>query len=241
MKKEIVMCTDDGIERGLSRIMTAQAANDTEVLTLGILAVDRSGSMREVRAETEEALKAYLQDLRNDPNARHILMSVISFADTAIVEVPPMAATDLPESIPFRPHGNTRLYATIAEVLESCLRQDDRQRANGTPMRLVVVVVTDGGDNHANGEENASHAREARRRRLVTAARTAQDRGHTLITIGLNIDAEEIARLMGFPQDSDHAITVKKNREGLRQTMTYTAASMVGVGGYPPRPSSTPR
>lgn len=173
--------------------------------------LDRSGSMSGWRAQTIEAVNAYLGAVRADALAGETSFSLTIFdsesIDTVRRDVPGRLVRNL-ESREFEPRSATPLYDAMAWVLE----HESRIAVGG---RRAIVVVTD-------GEENGSRRATAESVRRFVAGRERE--GWAFIFLGANQDAQAEAAKIGVP--AERAISYRAS-SGPSATATFAAAAAV--------------
>ncbi len=129
---------------GGESIMTETLADNKRASTLNVVIVlDRSGSMGVIRESTVDAFNAFVGKQRKEPGVETSLFSLYLFADS--VEriwgnVPIGQVTDLTPSN-YHPNGQTALLDAIAAALN--------ETEPHQPDEILVVVLTDGEENHS--------------------------------------------------------------------------------------------
>lgn len=207
-----------------------------EISVCGLI-MDRSGSMRRFGREPLAAINEHLRNLKREPQAAQTIGFVMTFADDHRFDLEPQPLADMPELEDYGPQGNTKLYGTVLEALKAMLKLKAQGEAQGTAVRMILAVFTDGEDNKSQNDQ----------RELVKLSGQALEAGAELILVGLGQPAEIIAQGMGFPPDS--AVQAAATPEAVRRTMLgvtqRTRMTITGLGvpvrtKTPPSPSPPP-
>lgn len=157
-------------------------------------------------------MNEHLDHLRRDRGTEHYCV-VVSFADTAVVEVPLGHVMNQGMKMDhYYPEGQTLLYETVDMVMSGFLDSQERiaPRMKRT-LRVVLGVFSDGADNLSDAKTYP--------KKLVATAKRVRALGWELMTFGIGINGAELARKMGFPDDEAHALTVAATRHGVHHSM----------------------
>jgi uncharacterized protein YegL len=173
--------------------------------SLLVLVVDSSGSMESLWGEVKSCVRHYIKDLRKAPGAEFALLTIVTFDEMAEVDLPPTIITKIERVELSTPSGHTRLYGTLVDVLKPINQLVDEARAAKQELPVMLALFTDGEDNHSPDSLPEL-------RRLTGAARELG--GIDLNLFGIGVDAKELARTIGFPEDS--AISVAATAQGVR-------------------------
>ncbi len=190
------------LQMGSLALLTAKAAPNTRP-TASLFGLDRSGSMHAFGVSPADAVRSFIHELKTSPNANITAAGVVTFADDAKLDIPLQMVADINlDTFRYTPNGGTRLYATVADILQSMidLHQHVLQETKGQlNLGVVVGFVTDGYNNieHEAIRDVRRLAAEGTRRKFI------------MQIFGLGIDAKEQARNMGFPED--HAYNLHRN------------------------------
>jgi uncharacterized membrane protein YgcG len=182
--------------------------------------LDRSGSMGAYRAQTIEAVNAYLATLRADGLARDTSFNLTIFdsesIDTIRRDEPGWQVRNL-EQREFEPRSATPLYDAVGHVLEL---------EGSTPIsgRRAIVIVTDGAENGSRRLNEAAV-------REMAASREAQ--GWIMIFLGANQNAAVEAAKVGVP--AQRAIAYRAG-SGKAAAATFAAAAALSFGYFMLKP-----
>lgn len=184
---------DDGVER-----------------TLSILILDASSSMRRYGAVPLESVKAHLRQIKNPPDGRKQYCAIVTFHFRPEVLMPVGSAESTAEIVSYTTEVGTLLYETVWHVLIwLCEMKEQFESPN---LKIVIGVFSDGADGRSPDNQPAL---------LQATAQDARKSGFLLFTYGIGIDAKELARDMGFPDDADHAFTVNASVGGIRRATEH--------------------
>ena len=179
---------------------------------LAVLLIDRSTSMRPFSDDVRAAFNAHIADLQASPQARSIMIAVVSFCGAGLkLEIPPTMAMDV---LPMRPlafAGGTPLYASTRTVLSELLGIGD------PAVKVVLNVLTDG-DDRGSRYDDLMDLQDS----VVPAALA---RGFKLSVIGFGVDGVDIARRMGFIPGL--SVNVAGTREGMTSTFQTITKSIL--------------
>lgn len=168
--------------------MTQTAEKIDKVLlkdTFGVVLLDRSGSMSEIKEQTVTGLNKFFKDQRKDPTG--LRMSLIFFdsqsIDTIYESLPMENVPNMSHAL-FQPRDSTPLFDSIAYAIDYA---DKNKKENE---QVMIIIMTD-------GLENASkeHTRESLRALIVDRE---QIQGWKFVFLGANQDAWEEASKMGI-------------------------------------------
>lgn len=160
-------------------------------LRLITILLDRSGSMRPVKADTEGGLRAFLDAQKQAPGQTLVTLRQFDNEHDTVFENVPLA--DVPP-VELSPRGMTALLdaigSTIASVGEhlAALPEDDR------PGEVVLVILTDGHEN-ASKEWTLEAVKES-----ITHQR--ENYGWVVVFLGADQDAITVAHGMGIGADT---------------------------------------
>ena len=168
--------------------------------TLGLIAVDVSGSTEAFRKELETALQEVVKACRKNPRADNMMLRVVLF-DSSLKEfhgfkpLPNCNEDDYKGSC--APGGMTALYDACYEGIKSCIAYGKDLSAQDYTVNAAVFVITDGAD-------NMSHTTAA----MVKAAFAEALQSEALesvmsVLIGVNVDANGTSSyLSAFQKDA---------------------------------------
>jgi len=191
--------------------------------TLSVMILDRSGSMAKFGKAPIQAVNSHLAGIKDAPPGSQQFCSVVSFADHMRVEIPLGHALQIRPMERFNAGGNTLLWETVDAVLGNLLsfigKLDPQLQKR---LKVTVGVISDGEDNRSSKRYYPERLRE-------TSA-NAQAMGWELLVFGIGVDAESLARDMGFPTDKASAHTFEATEEGLAQSSVIMTQSTLGGG-----------
>lgn len=178
----------------------------TEILCI----IDRSGSMSSIRADAEGGFNTFIADQQKIPDPAKVTLAEFDnaydlvYAGTPIAEVKPYTLV---------PRGGTALFDAIGRTLDvQGKRISDEKWAD----KVIVVIVTDGG-------ENASHEYPGARIKEMTEH--AQASGWSFIYLAANVDVNATAAAMGINLQSPMNSTVAYAATGAGTRGVYAGAS----------------
>lgn len=202
------------------------AAEDIQAsdVTLVTLLLDASSSIgdRQLAPAVCEGQKLLLDAFAGSKEKDAVLTALWTFNHTATVVhgyVPVHDATRLEANKTFKPGGTTHLYDTFIDACAANVAYAQTLRDTGTPVRSIVVVVTDG--------EDVGSVRPAR-----VCKKLAEDLLHSeqfilaFVGVGKDVDFHKVATSMGFPPG---CVLVQKDATpaGLRQAFHMVSMSAV--------------
>lgn len=211
-------------------VIAGAAGKDTEtidaseVLLVTVL-VDASSSIgsRGLEAAVKAGYNKLLDTFSLSKERDAIMMALWTFQGRAKVihsYVPVNEAVGLDRSN-YRPGGCTALYDTWCDSLAANLAYAQQLRDGGTPVRSVVVVITD-------GEDVGSKRRPVDCAKLTMDLLASEQFALGFVGVGSDVDFTQVARDMGIPDD---CIQVQKNAtpKGLRDVFHMVSRSVMRV------------
>lgn len=193
-------------------IVTDSRALARTQLTLSVVIMDCSGSMQEFGSAPKNALIELVQGLQSSPTADSINVAIFGFSSMEVpsVIVPLSSVMDIRSfEIPV-PNGGTRLYGTVLQVLKALARMvTGYVKKSGSAPNVLVTVCTDGQDNLSQDRQPG----------LQAFSRGVRELGWDLSVFGYGVDAQKIARDMGFNDDAEHATSMAADEESIRTSM----------------------
>lgn len=173
-----------------------------------VIIADRSGSMREKAADTEQGLAKVLDDLAAEPFRTTV--SLYDFDDEYGIVYEWQEIAEVPH-YKLIARGMTALNDAVGKTItstgEHLAKLDEAER----PSAVIVVIATDGQENSSK-EYSLDQVRE-----MVTHQRDVYD--WRFMFIGVDIDAFGTSRAMGIP-DSGSLYAV-----GMNLPQAYASAS----------------
>lgn len=183
-------------------------------MTLDVMIVlDRSGSMREARADHEGGIRSFIQDQR-ELTEDDVRLTLIQFDTNNPFEIVhdrvPINEIDL-EKIVLIPRSGTPLLDAVGKSfawVEEHLKDSN----------VVVMVVTD-------GEENSS--KEWTLDGVRKAVTDAEKRNVSSLFLGANIDGFSAGMNLGF--SAEQSVTFANNTAGVSGTYSTVSSKMATV------------
>ncbi len=192
---------------------------------ISVLILDGSGSMKDFTAVVKSAVKEYLDSLREDKTKRYIV-GIIVFSNhwevmRSLADVDQV--TDIDE---YRPDGRTQLWNTVIDVLFKMMTLVKLQSKIALEQTTVLIHVFSDGLDNLSGFDAMKH--------LQVYSLQALHMGFDLFTYGIGIDAPDLARMMGFPDDEVHAKTFGRSEADIQESVIEMTQTTRGLG-YRPR------
>lgn len=150
-----------------------------------------------------------------------ILLALWTFHDQPRVHhsyVPVADATKL-DAKSYRPGGSTALYDVWVSALTANVAYAQKLRDGGTPVRSVVVVITD-------GEDTTSHQSAAACARLSKDLLSSEQFVLAFVGVGNEADFRRVARSMGIP-DGCVLVQAAASSHALRQVFDMVSRSAI--------------
>jgi hypothetical protein len=172
--------------------------SDLKAKVFMMLIMDRSASMERYKDTPLRAINSYLKKLRAIQHASSFEASIVVFdhATDTLISMRPLLQIE-----PLAPYKNgrgTRLYGTVADVIERLNQRVLVEQSQGVSASASVAVFTDGADSSTPPNKHL-----ARMRRAVVEA---GDLGFQLIAIGIGIDGIKLAEQLWFPAKLAHTV-----------------------------------
>lgn len=202
------------------------AAEDIQAsdVTLITLVLDASSSIgdRRLAGAVCDGQKMLLDAFAGSKEKDAVLTALWTFQSSATVihgYVPVDDATRLEPNKTFTPGGTTHLYDTFIDACAANVAYAQTLRDAGTPVRSIVVVVTDG--------EDVGSKRPARAcKKLAEDLLKSEQFILAFVGVGTDVDFQQVARSMGLPAG---CVLVQKDAtpQGLRQAFQMVSRSAV--------------
>jgi len=199
--------------------------------TLSIILFDRSSSMHRYGSIPQDAVNAHFISLLDPPDQRTQFCAVFSFASTPRVELPITIAQDIKPLTSYRAEGNTLQWKTVDECLKAFLHiYQTLPPEKQAKLAIAIAVFSDGQDNMSNYDKfNRPIYPAPYPAKLQETSRQALAQKWELFSYGIGIDAKQMAREMGFPDDF-HAVTVEATIEGVKKATADFSHSTTIIG-----------
>ena len=220
------------VDSFLGQIRRNQYRFPGQVLSLIFLFLDRSGSMQEFGDEPQRAANGFLDELRQADKTGTMAVEIVCITDEPEVTVPLAPLKDIKPISDYFAEGGTPLYATLNRWLKQILKATAQGLPDDIRLEVTLAVITDGQNDPDMRPDKPSPAIELR-----SLSKLARQQGWKLLTLGLGLDAKEIALDMGFPIDGAHARTLKRQARSLGDSMRFVLDSVVRTRIGPARPS----
>jgi|GEM_PF-1749108 len=200
--------------------------------TMSFWIVDASGSMSRHGSAPQDAINFHFEQLKNPPDGSRQLGCVLSFAYVPKIEVPLIDAQRYVPMNTYSARGETLLYRTVDECLQSVLnlfhRVPQHLRHN---LKIAVGVLSDGEDTISNVGLHEPIFPE----KVQATSRAALAAGFELHAYGLGINGVELARKLGFPTDDAHVRTLEATRASIHSATCHFSHSTTTLHSVPIR------
>lgn len=171
---------------------------------------DRSGSMWGIQRDMNDGLRAFLEEQNLFPGK--LLVDITTF-DNDVEQVLTNGAVEEVDHPVIFPRGSTALLDAIGVTVTSLGERLSKLPEDERPGKVIVMIVTDGG-------ENASHEyTNDQIKNLVTTQR--EQFQWEFLFLGANIDSFSVAGSFGIPKGS----TIQYNATGDSTNAVIAAAS----------------
>lgn len=208
-------------------------ASDVTLITLVIDASSSIGSRGLERAVCD-GQRLLLDAFAGAKEKDAVLVALWTFqSDATVVHsyVPVDDATRLEPGQSYVLGGTTHLYDTFIDASAANVAYAQQLRDAGTPVRSIVVVITDG--------EDVGSRRPARAcKRLADDLLKSEQFVLAFVGVGGDVDFHQVARSMGFP---DGCIMVQKDATptGIRAAFQMVSRSAIRASQGKIRPGAT--
>jgi hypothetical protein len=179
-------------------------------LTLIAALLDRSGSMKMIKTDTEGGFNAFIEEQAKLPGNVDVTLAQFDtefdwvYRNVPVAEVPPLR---------LEPRGSTALLDSIGKLVTNIGAELATRPARLRPGLVIVVITTD-------GHENASAEWTVKRvRRLITQQQDVYK--WRFIFLGANINAVDTGASYGIPTASSLDYTA----DSMGTHAVYAAAS----------------
>ena len=188
--------------------------------TAVVLVVDRSGSMRSIAKNVEDALEEFINKQKSEKGT--FTVDTVFFDDKienrASFVNPKKSKLDLS----LEPRGMTALYDAVGMKIDSFSRELEKLDESKKPENVIFVIATDGMENTSKEITQEALAKRIGQQR--------DDHKWEFTFIGANQDAVLTAKALNIPAES--AITFAANASGsenaLRAMSTYVSSVRAG-------------
>lgn len=204
---------------------SGRAADDIQAseVTLITVLIDASSSIaeRQLTQAVRDGQHLLLDAFNGSKEKDSVLCALWTFASDAVVVhsyVPVDDATRL-DAKSYAPCGCTHLYDTFCDAAAANVAYAQTLRDAGTPVRSILVVVTDG--------EDVGSKRPARTCKKIATDLLASEQFHlAFVGVGNDVDFVKVAKSMGF---NDGSILVQRDAttSSLRATFAMVSKSAI--------------
>lgn len=189
---------------------------------LVVVVLDRSGSMFDVKEDTEGGLRAFLEAQKEAPGLTLVTLRQFDTEHDTVFENVPLAEVPAFE---LRPRGGTALLdavgSTIAAVGEQLAGLEEADR----PGEVVVVILTDGHEN-SSAEWTLDQVK-------ASITRQQDERGWQFFFLGADQDAFAAGGRMGISRDTSLSYGGEHTSEALHSAGRAAArGSRTGDYGF---------
>lgn len=177
--------------------------------TLIAFLLDRSGSMQQIKSDTEGGFNAFVEEQRKEPGKAKVTLAQfdteyeVVYAGKPIDQVPPLQ---------LQPRGRTALYDGLGRLITDVGAELAALTEAERPGHVIVVVMTDGLEN-ASVEWTHEAVRAAIKRQEI-------EYSWHFVFLGANMDAVSVGRGMGF--DANLTMTYAASGDGVEAAMLST-------------------
>lgn len=179
----------------------------TEILCI----IDRSGSMSSIRADAEGGFNTFVTDQKKVPDPAKI--TITEFDDKYDVVCAGRDISDAPKYT-LVPRGSTALYDAIGRTLDV---QGKRIAEEKWADKVIVVIVTDGGENASKEYTGA---------RVKEMTEHAQKNGWSFLYLAANVDVKATAMNLGIDLNNKQNLTQSYAATGAGTQAMYNATSL---------------
>jgi hypothetical protein len=194
-------------------------------LTEILIVLDRSGSMESTKADMEGGFDAFVAAQRQLPGECQVTLVRFDNVVEKVYEGVPLSRVP---RLKLEPRGATALFDGIGLAIDEVSRRLAVTPYTAKPSRVLVVIITDGG-------ENASKAYT----RDLLVARIQKKReidGWEFVYLGANQDAFAAGRAIGIQHAYSYQATPAGTAQLLRGVSTGVGTFRAGAGYTPPCP-----
>jgi hypothetical protein len=195
-------------------------ASDVTLVTV-LIDMSSSISQRGLTQAVREGQNMLLGAFADSREADAILVALWTFNDDQKVVhgyVPVKDATRL-DGKSYRPGGSTVLYDAWCDALAANVAYAEQLKSSGTPVKSVIVVITD-------GEDTGSTRRPPDCARLSRDLLASEQFILAFVGVGSEVDFRKVAQSMGVP-DGSIAVQEDATPSALRQAFQMVSRSAI--------------
>lgn len=199
------------LDKQLLDALGQQTQNQENPITIAILLLDASSSMRRFGGIPFSATNDCIESLRESPNSHNSFAGIWSFSNRIKTLVPVQPVSQMQNLEEYVTDRGTILYQALAEAIEASFRLVRVCKLlNQQNAQIDITLITDGYDSMSKNY----HEHE------LLLADQAQNEGIRLHAIGIGIDHKKLAEKIGF--DPNMAHYVQASNEGVVQATSIT-------------------
>lgn len=185
-----------------------------------IMVLDRSGSMSNVKDDTIGGVNRFIEDQKAVPGEAKFTLVQFDDKYELVNNAIPIEQAKLLTGETFVPRGNTALFGAIGRAMTDAGNRFKSMSESERPAKVVMVIVTDGQENHSRLEEwSKPWADIDKLRRQIEIQQN--DYKWQVVFIGANQDAVLNAKAMGI--SGANVLNYTANDKGTHRV--YAAAS----------------
>lgn len=192
-------------------------------VTLVTVLIDASSSIAHAGLEpaVRDGQNALVDAFAGSKEKDNILLALWTFNGTPNVvhSYVPVADAVRLDAKTYRASGSTALFDTWCDALAANVAYAERLRDSGTPVRSVVVVITDGAD---YGSKRRAKDCEAISRDLLRSEQFVL----AFVGVGTEADFRDVARSMGVP-DGSVEVQTSATASSLRRVFQMVSRSAI--------------
>jgi hypothetical protein len=185
----------------------------TEIIAI----IDRSGSMATIAPDAIGGFNTFLADQKTVPGEARMTLALFDDKFEYVYTGQTLTAAEPLTDKTFVPRGGTALLDAIGRTLNE---QGARIKADGWAEKVIVCILTDGGENQS---------REFRQAQIKEMVKHAESHGWSFVFLAANQDAFAAADSYGI--SAQHTASFSANAAGTQaayQSMSTTTRSLRG-------------
>lgn len=193
-------------------------------LTEILVVADRSGSMRNVMDDTIGGFNTFLVEQQKSVSGR-CLITYCQFDDRfeVVHESLPIEQMVPLNHETFVPRGSTALLDAVGRTIDEAGKRFALMPEDKRPGNVVVVIMTDGGENSSSSQYKRGKLQEMVKRQADVYL-------WTFIFLGQNIDAFAQGHALGLDNNNEHMFVGNVGAGGKGQQAAYCMASVAVAG-----------
>ena len=184
---------------------------NTEILVI----TDRSGSMASIQSSAVAGFNAFINEQRSVPGEARV--THVLFDDKYELEYQAKPLSQVPVMTRLGPRGMTALNDAIGRTMDE---QGQRIRAEGWAQKVIVVIITDGGENSSRRYTTST---------IHSMISHAQEHGWAFVFVAANQDAFATGAALGIARD--HTYNFAANAAGTQSAYATMSAATRSLRG----------